>query len=122
MKPSDSFVLLQTMEIAPEQFRAIACEVSDFLKQLANEQRLIILCHLADGEKSVRELQHLLGLDQSSTSQHLARLRKQGIIQARRDSQSNYYSICDDKVFQVIQLLHEIYCSDPETSPGSSQL
>lgn len=110
------------MEIAPEQLRAIACEVSEFLKQLANEQRLVILCHLADGEKSVRELQDLLGLDQSSTSQHLARLRKQGIIQARKDSQSNYYSICDEKVLQIIQLLHEIYCSDPDTSPESSPL
>ena len=110
------------MEIAPEQLRAIAFEVSGFLKQLASEQRLIILCHLADGEKSVSELQQLLGLEQSSTSQHLARLRKQGIIQVRKYSQTHYYSISDQKVLQIIQLLHEMYCSNEDMSPGSNQL
>ena len=108
------------MDIAPDELRVIACEVSEFLKQIAHEHRLIILCHLADGEKSVSELQQLMGLEQSTTSQHLGRLRKQGIIQARKDSQSNYYSICDEKVLRVIQLLHEMYCSTPELLHRSS--
>ncbi len=103
------------MEIAPEQLQAIALEASGFLKQLANEQRLMILCHLADGEKSVSELQSLVGLEQSSISQHLARLRKQGIIKARRNSQSKYYSIANENALQVIELLHEIYCIPSES-------
>ena len=103
------------MEIVPEQLQAIALEASGFLKQLANEQRLMILCHLADGEKSVSELQSLVGLEQSSISQHLARLRKQGIIEARRHSQSKYYSIANENALQVIELLHEIYCTPSES-------
>ena len=98
------------MEISPEKLKEIAHEASGFLKQLANEQRLMILCHLADGEKSVSELQSLVGLEQSSLSQHLARLRNDGIIKFRRNSQSKYYSIADANSLQVIELLHEIYC------------
>ena len=103
------------MEIEPEQLQAIALEASGFLKQLANEQRLMILCYLADGEKSVSELQSLVGLEQSSISQHLTRLRKQGIIKARRNSQSKYYSIANENALQVIELLHEIYCTPSES-------
>ncbi len=109
------------MNIAPEELEAIACEVSGFLKQLANEQRLMILCNLVDGEKSVSELQEILGLHQSSTSQHLAKLRNKGIIQARKHSQSNYYSISDEKVLQVIQTLHELFCSGLDTSQQGEQ-
>lgn len=105
------------MNLTSDELKIIAAEASDFLKQLASEQRLMILCHLADGEKTVSELQHLVGLEQSSISQHLARLRKQGIITARRNSQSKYYSITDDNALQVIELLHAIYC---EPRPVSS--
>ena len=103
------------MEIASEQLQAIALEASGFLKQLANEQRLMILCHLAEGEKSVSELQSLVGLEQSSISQHLARLRKQGIIKVRQHSQSKYYSIANENALQVIELLHDIYCTPSES-------
>ena len=99
------------MDIAADQLQAIASEASDFLKQLANEQRLMILCHLADGEKSVSELQSLLSLQQSSLSQHLAKLRNQKIIQARRSAQTMLYSIVDPNALQVIQLLHKMYCT-----------
>lgn len=99
------------MDIAADQLQAIASEASEFLKQLANEQRLMILCHLADGEKSVSELQSLLGLQQSSLSQHLAKLRNQKIIQARRSGQTMLYSIVDPNALQVIQLLHKMYCT-----------
>ncbi len=104
------------MNLSPDELQIIAAEASGFLKQLASEQRLMILCHLADGEKTVSELQHLVGLEQSSISQHLARLRKQGVITARRNSQSKHYSISDDKVLQVIELLHAIYCQPRETT------
>ena len=99
------------MDIAADELQEIASEASDFLKQLANEQRLMILCHLADGEKSVSELQGLLGLQQSSLSQHLAKLRNQNIIEARRSAQTMLYSIADPNALQVIQLLHKIYCT-----------
>ncbi len=105
------------MNLTSDELKIIAAQASDFLKQLANEQRLMILCHLADGEKSVSELQCLVGLEQSSISQHLARLRKQGIITARRNSQSKYYSIADENVLQVIELLHALYCQ-PIPSPS----
>lgn len=98
------------MNLTAQELKVIAAEASGFLKQLASEQRLMILCHLADGEKSVGQLQELVGLEQSSISQHLARLRKQGIITARRNSQSKYYSITDDNALRVIELLHSIYC------------
>lgn len=99
------------MEISPSELKDIANQASSFLKQLANEQRLMILCHLAEGEKSVGELQRLVGMEQSSLSQHLARLRNQEILQARRDSQSIFYSIKDTNALQVIELLHGIYCA-----------
>ncbi len=99
------------MDIAADELQDIASEASNFLKQLANEQRLMILCHLADGEKSVSELQILLGLQQSSLSQHLAKLRNQNIIEARRSAQTMLYSIVDPNALQVIQLLHKIYCT-----------
>ena len=98
------------MNLTPNELKIIAAQASGFLKQLASEQRLMILCHLTDGEKSVSELQSLVGLEQSSISQHLARLRKQGIITARRNSQSKLYSIADDNALRVIELLHAMYC------------
>jgi len=98
------------MKLSSDELNEVAAEASEFLKQLANRQRLMILCYLAEGEKSVSRLQELLGMEQSSISQHLAKLRKQGMITARRNSQSKYYSIVDDNVLQVIELLHKIYC------------
>lgn len=98
------------MNLTPDELKTIAAEASDFLKQLANKQRLMILCHLLDGEMSVSQLQDRIRIEQSSISQHLAKLRKQGIIRSRRNSRLKYYSINDEKVQQVIELLHTMYC------------
>ena len=100
--------------ISPDVMRELAREACGVLKQLANEQRLMVLCHLADGEKTVSELQNLVGLEQSSLSQHLAKLRNEGIIHARRRSQSKFYSITDENTLQIIGLLHSMYCSPVE--------
>jgi len=100
--------------ISPEEMSIKAQQACSVLKQLANEQRLMVLCHLIEGEKTVSELQSLVGLEQSSLSQHLAKLRNEGLICARRDSQSKYYSIIDRNVLQIIELLHRIYCSPTE--------
>lgn len=84
-----------------------ACEL---LKAMANEWRLMILCHLAEGEKSVSELQGLLGLSQSALSQHLAILRREKIVRSRKHAQSVNYSLSGDEATKVMETLHEVFC------------
>src|SRR5271165_4262183 len=81
-------------------------DASEFLKALAHESRLMILCNLLDGEKSVGELEDFLSLRQSTVSQQLARLRLEGLVSARRDGKTIHYSIADDKVRAVIGVLY----------------
>ena len=83
------------------------------LRVLANEQRLLILCHLlAAGEMPVSALVDQLALSQSALSQHLARLRDEGIVVFRRDAQSLIYRVADDKASRLLALLAEIYCPE----------
>ncbi len=84
-----------------------ACEL---LKAMANEWRLMILCHLAEGEKTVSELQALLGLSQSALSQHLAILRREKIVRARKQAQSVSYSLSGNEATKVMETLHEVFC------------
>lgn len=86
-------------------------EAEAFLKALANAHRLMILCELHKGEHCVSALQQAVGLSQSSLSQHLARLRQDALVKTRRDARTIYYSLADDRVAQVIALLHEVFCS-----------
>jgi DNA-binding transcriptional ArsR family regulator len=72
---------------------------------------LLVLCNLANGEKSVGQLQSIIGLSQSALSQHLARLRQDGLVQTRRESQTIYYSLSSDEASRVIAVLYELYCS-----------
>jgi len=81
-----------------------------FLKALSNENRLMILCHLLDQELSVTALNEKLPLSQSALSQHLAVLRKDGLVSTRRESQTIYYSIGDVIVKELIQTLHRLFC------------
>ena len=92
-----------------------AQEATAFLKALAHEGRLMILCHLADGEKSVTELEHLLSARQSAVSQQLARLRLEGLVENRRDGKVIYYRVSDARVAAQISLLHKLFCSGAET-------
>jgi len=87
-----------------------AREATEFLKALAHESRLMILCDLLEGEKSVSELESFLSLRQSAVSQQLARLRLEGLVSARRDGKTIYYSIADDKVRAVISTLYDTFC------------
>jgi ArsR family transcriptional regulator, virulence genes transcriptional regulator len=87
-----------------------AREASDFLKALAHESRLMILCNLLDGEKSVGELEAFLSLRQSTVSQQLARLRLEGLVSARRDGKTIHYSIADGKVRAIISVLYNAFC------------
>ena len=83
---------------------------SGFLKTLANEGRLMILCALVDGEKSVGELEQLIQVKQAAVSQQLARLRAEGLVSARRDGRLVWYSLLDPKAKQMISLLHDMFC------------
>jgi DNA-binding transcriptional ArsR family regulator len=84
-----------------------ACEL---LKAMANEWRLMILCQLTEGEKTVSELQTLLGLSQSALSQHLAVLRREKIVAARKHAQSVSYSLAGDEATKVMEALHDVFC------------
>ena len=95
-----------------------ARDASEFLKALAHESRLMILCNLLDGEKSVGELEAFLSLRQSTVSQQLARLRLEGLVSARRDGKTIHYSIADDKVRAVIGVLYDSFCG-PKGKPAA---
>ena len=83
---------------------------SNFLKAISHEGRLMILCHLASGEKSVTELEELLSARQSAVSQQLTRLRLEGLVSPRREGKAIYYSIADPAVREIIQTLYRLYC------------
>lgn len=87
-----------------------AGEAAQLLKMMANEKRLLILCTLLDNELSVSELNARVDLSQSALSQHLATLRKESLVQTRRQAQTIFYSLKGDKAQQVIALLHSLYC------------
>lgn len=82
---------------------------SRLLKSLANERRLLILCHLIQGEKSVGELEKLVGLSQSALSQHLARLRKEALVSTRREAQTIFYSVASHEARAVLETLYDLF-------------
>ncbi len=86
-----------------------ATEAAAFLKALSHEGRLMILCHLAAQERSVTELEALLGARQAAVSQQLARLRLEGLVSTRRDGKAIYYAIRDAKVLQQVRLMQELF-------------
>ncbi|MEO1976331.1 MAG: metalloregulator ArsR/SmtB family transcription factor [Paracoccaceae bacterium] len=98
----------------PEEMAANARNAAAYLKTLAHEGRLMILCHLGSGEKSVGELETLLGTRQAAVSQMLARLREEGLVSTRRDGKTIYYSLSDGDTSRVIGLLYEIFCAQNE--------
>ncbi|QRV24205.1 ArsR/SmtB family transcription factor [Marinomonas foliarum] len=95
-----------TMENMAKQ----SAQAATFLKALSNENRLMILCHILDQELSVTALNKHLPLSQSALSQHLAVLRKDGLVSTRRESQTIFYSIGDNRVKEMILTLHQLFC------------
>lgn len=93
-----------------EMMKRNAAQAAKLMKALGNESRLLILCYLDGKELSVSELNQCLELSQSALSQHLAVLRKDGLVQTRRQSQTIYYSLAGDTAKRVIHTLHEMYC------------
>ena len=96
--------------VAPEM-AAQSAEAAAFLKALAHEGRLMILCHLNGGERSVGELEKLLSQRQAAVSQQLARLRAEGLVKHRRDGKTIYYSLADENVNRTIALLYDMFCA-----------
>jgi DNA-binding transcriptional ArsR family regulator len=98
------------IEMDFEALQANAVQAESFLKQIANANRLMILCSLLDEELSVGALNELVPLSQSALSQHLAKLREAGFVRARRDAQTVYYRIGDDRVRRLLPVFYEMFC------------
>ena len=98
-----------------ELMREHAMDAAGLMKALGNESRLMVLCLLAEGERSVSELNGIIPLSQSALSQQLARLRQQGLVKTRRESQAIFYSLAEGPADKVIHLLHDIYCGPIDT-------
>ncbi|MDI4658075.1 ArsR/SmtB family transcription factor [Xanthobacter autotrophicus] len=104
-------------EISPEldQLMRNARKASDFLKALSHENRLLLLCLLAERERSVTELENILSLRQPTVSQQLARLRLDGLVTTRREGKAIYYSLANENVRSVISVIYGIYCGTSTT-------
>lgn len=89
-----------------------ATTASNFLKAISHEGRLMILCHLVTGEKSVTELEELLAARQAAVSQQLSRLRLEGLVVPRRDGKTIYYSLADDRPRKMLECVYELFCKD----------
>jgi DNA-binding transcriptional ArsR family regulator len=94
-----------------ESMQENAAQAVRLLKSLANESRLMVMCVLAEGEISVGQLNERIDLSQSALSQHLAILREQGLVKTRRESQTIYYSLAETAAINLIETLHDIYCT-----------
>ncbi|NOC46422.1 MULTISPECIES: helix-turn-helix transcriptional regulator [unclassified Ruegeria] len=92
-----------------------ATRASNFLKAISHEGRLMILCHLVSGEKSVTELEELLSARQAAVSQQLSRLRLEGLVIPRREGKAIYYRLADDRPRRMLEVVYELFCSDGPT-------
>lgn len=107
----------------PDEFDALlerARNASDLLKALAHEGRLLILCLLVEGEKSVSELEDAMRLPQAAVSQQLARLRFDRLVYSRREGRVIYYSIASAEVSSVIETLYNLFCAPVRSASGKS--
>jgi ArsR family transcriptional regulator len=93
-----------------DKMMSSACDASNLLKALSHEGRLMILCHLVTGEKSVTELEDLLSARQAAVSQQLARLRLEGLVTPRRDGKAIYYSLTDDRPKRILEVIYDLFC------------
>jgi len=98
------------IQFSADQMGEHAADAAGLMKALGSESRLMILCMLADGERSVGDLNETIPLSQSALSQQLARLRQQELVTTRRESQTIYYSLAEGPADRIIRLLHDIYC------------
>ncbi|CNL39977.1 ArsR/SmtB family transcription factor [Yersinia frederiksenii] len=102
--------------ISMDLMRQAASQACDALRVLANEDRLLLLCQLSQGEKAVGELEAALGIRQPTLSQQLGVLRSDGLVNTRRDGKRIFYSIADSKVLALLEVLYQLYC--PQEKEG----
>ncbi|WP_068113277.1 ArsR/SmtB family transcription factor [Tropicimonas marinistellae] len=102
----------RTTEEEIDQIVSKATAASNFLKAISHEGRLMILCHLVTGEKSVTELENLLSARQAAVSQQLSRLRLEGLVQPRREGKTIYYSLTDDRPRKILEVVYDLFCKD----------
>jgi len=100
-----------TDDFSLEQMQDAAVRASALMKTLGHQGRLMVLCQLATGEKSVGELSELLDIQQSPLSQHLSRMRSEGLVATRREAQTIYYSLKSDEAGKLIECLYGLYCA-----------
>jgi DNA-binding transcriptional ArsR family regulator len=108
------------MKLDADRMEAAADQASELLKSLGNRHRLLILCQLTEGERSVGDLAAFLGLRDSTVSQHLSLLRRDGLVQARRDGQTIWYSIASPPARRVLETLFDVFCK-PDSLCGPSR-
>lgn len=99
------------VEFDLERMTQAADRASALMKTLGHKGRLMVLCQLAGGEKSVGDLSEALGIPQSPLSQHLSRMRKEGLVSTRRQAQTIYYSLKADEAGKIIECLYGLYCA-----------
>lgn len=98
-------------EIDLNQMAQSAARASALMKTLGHKDRLMILCHLAAGEKSVGQIAELLEIPQSPLSQHLSRMRKENLVDTRREAQTIFYSLKSGEASRIVEVLYELYCA-----------
>ena len=104
-----------TKDTTPTEFDFVgekAKSASNFLKAISHEGRLMILCHLVSGEKSVTELEDLISARQAAVSQQLSRLRLEGLVVPRRDGKTIYYRLADDKPKRILEVIYDLFCQE----------
>jgi len=106
------------MDMNAQTMIAAAGKASELLKSLSNRHRLLIVCQLINGERSVGELAEFLDIRDTTVSQHLALLRKDGIVTTRRDGQTIWYSIVSDPARQILETLYRLYCPSGNRQNG----
>lgn len=94
-----------------------ATNASNFLKAISHEGRLMILCHLVTGEKSVTELEELLSARQAAVSQQLSRLRLEGLVIPRREGKAIYYRLADDRPRRILEVVYDLFCNTDADAP-----
>lgn len=110
---------LITKEMSEDEIAAMvksACDASHFLKAISHEGRLMILCHLSTGEKSVTELEELLSARQAAVSQQLSRLRNEGLVAPRREGKAIYYRLTDNRAIQILEVVYDLFCKDRDSA------
>ena len=103
-------MMIKFTDLDRELMRSTAREAAQALRALSNEDRLLLLCQLSNGEKSVSELEEQLGIHQPSLSQQLGVLRTEGLVNTRRDGKRIYYSVADPRVLAILSTLCGLYC------------